>query len=181
MKAIEIDLEALVKYNLTPNQYVFLFLTHSHQYAAMYKFVQEGPGFSTEEIHDLVERGFILNFNQSGYYYMDSFVLTDEVGDELFDQSPERAAREFWNTYPVHLFDRDRNEYFSLLATNKDQFIQDYYLRVGHSSKKHQRVMEALRYAIDNRMIDMSIRQWLDSEQWEAILDLKELQQATLN
>ena len=57
MQKIEIDLDALSRYNLTPNQYVFLFLTHGKQYAAMYKFGQEGPSFSSEEIGNLVDRG----------------------------------------------------------------------------------------------------------------------------
>lgn len=176
MKTVGIDLDALVRYNLTPNQYVFLFLTHARQYAALYKFVQEGPGFSTTEIDDLVQRGYILNLNKSGYYYVDLFLVSEQLGNDLFEQDAEKAALEFWNTYPIQIFDRDRNETFSLLTTHKAKFLEDYYLKVGHSAEKHARVMEALHYAIDHRLIDMTIRQWFDSEQWEAMLELKEYQ-----
>jgi len=173
MKSLEINFDALVAHNLTPNQYVFLFLTHARQYAAMYRFVQEGPGFTTQEIADLVERGYLIDLNPSGYYYMDSFVLTERVALDLFDTDTDRAALEFWNTYPIQLYDRDRDESFSLLTTSKRQFLSDYYVRVGHSPQKHARVMEALAYAIDHRMVDMGIRDWLDSEQWEAILEIR--------
>lgn len=39
--------------------------------------------------------------------------------------------------------------------------------------------MEGLDYALDKGMIDMTIRQWLDSEQWTCLLELKGLEQAT--
>ena len=175
MLKVQIDLDALSRYQLTPNQYVFLFLTHSRQYAAMYKFNQEGPSFTAQEIRDLERRGFILNLNKSGYYYMDLFVLTDELGQDLFDQEREKAALEFWNAYPIFLRDSRTGENFSLLSTDKQQFLKDYYVRIGHSARLHNRVMEGLDYAIDKRLVDMTIRQWLDSEQWESLLELKEL------
>ncbi|MFD2572039.1 hypothetical protein ACFSUS_15450 [Spirosoma soli] len=175
MNTIQINLDALARYNITPNQYVFLFLTHTRQYAAMYKFGHEGPSFSAEEIGNLVDRGLILNLNKAGYYYMDFFVLTDEVGKDLFDLDREKAAMEFWNAYPILLRDSKTGENYSLLNTDKQQLLKDYYTQVGHSEHKHRRVMEALDYAIENNLIDMTIRQWLDSEQWTCILELKEL------
>ena len=177
MNKIEINLESLSQYSLTPNQYVFLFLTHTRQYAAMYKFGQEGPSFSAEEIGNLVDRGLILNLNKSGYYYMDLFVLTDDIGQDLFDQDREKAALEFWNAFPIMLRDSRTGENFSLLTTDKQQFLKDYYIRIGHSERKHRRVMEALDYALDKALIDMTIRQWFDSEQWTCLLELKELEE----
>ena len=177
MAKVEMDIDTLSRYHLTPNQYVFLFLTHSRQYAAMYKFGQEGPGFTAEEINDLARRGFILNLNKSGYYYVDLFVLTDEVGRDLFDQDREKAALEFWNAYPLFLRDSRTGETFSLLTTDKQQFLKDYYVRIGYSAHRHYRVMEGLDYAIDKGLIDMTIRQWLDSEQWKSLLELKELEE----
>ena len=176
MKTLSIDLDALARYSITPNQYVFLFLTHTRQYAAMYKFGQEGPGFTAEEIGNLVDRGLIINLNKAGYYYLDFFVLTDNVGKDLFEQDREKAALEFWNAYPILLRDSKTGENFSLLTTDKQQFLKDYYVRVGYSEQKHNRVMEALDYAIDTKLIDMTIRQWFDSEQWTLMLELKEAQ-----
>ena|ERR671933_1697318 len=177
MNAIQLNLDALSRYNITPNQYVFLFLTHTRQYAAMYKFGQEGPGFSAEEIGNLVDRGLILNLNKAGYYYMDFFVLTDDVKKDLFDTDREKAALEFWNAYPILLRDSKTGENYSLLNTDKDQLLKDYYIRVGYSEQKHRRVMEALDYAIDKGLVDMTIRQWLDSEQWTMMWELMEIEQ----
>lgn len=177
INAVTINLDALARYNITPNQYVFLFLTHTRQYATMYKFGQEGPGFTAEEIGNLVDRGLILNLNKAGHYYLDFFVLTDSVGRDLFDQDREQAALEFWNAYPILLRDPRTGENFSLLNTDKKQFISDYYARIGHSKPKHRRVMDALDYGIDAKLIDMTIRQWFDSEQWTLLLELKALKE----
>ncbi|CCH53244.1 hypothetical protein BN8_02323 [Fibrisoma limi BUZ 3] len=176
MKTIEMNIDALCRYKLTPNQYLLLLLIHSRQYATMYKFGQEGPGFTAEEIGELVDRGFLLNLNKSGYYYVDLFVLTDEVRADLFEPEREKAALEFWNTYPILIRDTATGLGCSLLATDKHRFLTDYYAKVGYSVDKHARVMEALHYAIDHDLVDMPIREWFDSEQWTLLLELKELQ-----
>ena len=177
MNPLSINLNALSHYHITPNQYVFLFLTHARQYAAMYKYCQEGPGFSPDEIADLEQRGFILNLNKAGYYYLDFFVLTDAIGSDLFDQDRDRAGLNFWNAYPIYLRDSHTGETFSLINTDKKQWLADYYLHVGHSPEKHTQVMDALDYAMDKDLIDMNIRHWLDSEQWTLMLELKALEE----
>lgn len=177
MNTLSINLTALSYYHITPNQYVFLFLTHARQYAAMYRYCQEGPGFRPEEITDLENRGFILNLNKAGYYYLDFFVLTDTVGSDLFDQDRDRAGLALWNAYPIYRRDSATGEPFSLINTDKKQWLADYYLRVGHSPTEHSRVMDALDYAIDKDLVDMNIRQWLDSEQWTLMLEMKELEE----
>jgi hypothetical protein len=175
MSAVTIDLDALSRYGLTPNQYVFLWLTHARQYAALYKFGQEGPGFSYDDIRDLEVRGLILNLNRPGQYYVDFFVLTDALGADLFEQDRDAPGLELWNAYPIQFRDSLTGDTFSLLNTDKAQFLRDYYLRVGHVPARHRRVMDALDYAIDMGMIDLPLRQWLDSEQWTLVEELRAL------
>lgn len=178
METLLINLNALSRYHITPSQYTFLFLTHARQYAAMYKYCQEGPGFKSEEILDLENRGLILNLNKTGYYYLDFFVLTDKVGSDLFDQDRDKAGLAVWNAYPIYLRDSITGDTFSLINTDKKQWLTDYYLQVGHCPEKHRQVMDGLDYAIDKDLIDMNIRQWLDSEQWTLMLELKELEES---
>jgi len=177
MDTLPINLNALSHYRITPNQYVFLFLTHARQYAIMHRYCQEGPGFRPEEIIDLETRGFILNLNKTGQYYLDFFVLTDAIGSDLFEQDRARAGLEFWNAYPIHRRNPATGGTDSLINADKKQWLADYYLRVGHDPKKHGRVMDALDYAMDKDLIDMNIRQWLDSEQWTLMLEMKELEE----
>ena len=177
MDTLSINLTALSRYHITPNQYVFLFLAHARQYAAMYRYSQDGPGFHPDEIADLENRGFILNLNKAGYYYLDFFVLTDAVGSDLFEQDRDGAGLGFWNAYPIYRRDSVTGETSLLINTNKKQWLADYYLRVGHSPGEHSRVMDALDYAMDKDLVDINIRQWLDSEQWTLMLELKEMEE----
>ena len=177
MDTLSINLNALNQYHITPNQYIFLFLTHARQYEAMYRYCQEGPGFRPDEITDLVNRGYILNLNKPGNYFLDFFVLTNAVGSDLFEQDRDQAGLAFWNAYPIYVRNPTTGETSLLINTDKKQWLADYYLRVGHLPKKHDQVMDALDYAIDKDLVDMNIRQWLDSEQWTLMLELKELEE----
>lgn len=177
MDNLAINLNALSHYHITPNQYVFLFLTHARQYEAMYRYCQEGPGFQPDEIADLENRGYVLNLNRAGHYFLDFFVLTDAIGHDLFEQDRDRSGLAFWNAYPIYVRHSTTGETSLLINTDKKQWLADYYLRVGHSPKEHSRVMDALDYAMDKDLIDMNIRQWLDSEQWTLMLELKELEE----
>ena len=177
METLSINLNALSHYHISPNQYVFLFLVHSRQYTAMYKYCQEGPGFRPEEIIDLEKRGFILNFNKADNYFFDFFVLTDAVGRDLFEQNRDQAGLAFWNAYPIYLRHSTTGETTLLINTDKKQWLADYYLCVGYSPEKHNQVMDALDYAIDKNLVDINIRQWLDSEQWTLMLELKALEE----
>lgn len=177
MDTLSINLNALSKYHITPNQYIFLFLTHARQYEAMHKYCQEGTGFRPEEIIDLENRGYILNLNKAGNCYLDFFVLTDAVGSDLFEQDRDRAGLAFWNAYPIYVRNSATGEPSLLINTDKKQWLADYYLRVGHLPKKHSQVMDALDYAMDKDLVHINIRQWLDSEQWTLMLELKELEE----
>ncbi|GAB3639667.1 hypothetical protein [Spirosoma arcticum] len=177
METLSIDLNALSRYHITPNQYVFLFLTHARQYASMYRYCQEGPGFRPEEIVDLENRGYLLNLNRAGHYYLDFFVLTDAIGSDLFEQNRDQAGLAFWNAYPIYVRDSVTGETSLLINTDKKQWLTDYYLSVGHSPQKHSQVMDALDYAMDKDLVDIDIRQWLDSEQWTLMLELKQLEE----
>ena len=177
MDTLSINLTALSRYHITPNQYVFLFLAHTRQYAAMYNYSQQGPGFRPEEIADLESRDFILNLNKTGSYRLEFFVLTDAIGRDLFEQDRNQAGLAFWNAYPIYLGNSSTGETRLLINTDKKQWLADYYLRVGHSPVKHGQVMDALDYAIDKDLVSINIRQWLDSEQWTLMLELKELEE----
>ena len=157
----------LTGFDVTANQFLFLWLTYLKEYALMYEYVQNRDGFTSEEIKDLQEKGYVMSLNQEGEYYVDSYVITDKFSETLFNEDPTLAAQEFWDTYPRLLYiDRKR---FSARNTNKDLFLEVYQKQVGFSIDTHKRVMNALRYAINNKLVSMGIQKWFESKQWETI------------
>lgn len=159
--------DILVKFDISANQLLFLTIVHRKDYAPLYKFVTEGEGFDPDEIDSLVNKGLVINLNQKDDYYMDSFVVTDMFLEGLFYDDETIPGTEFWNRYPKMLYIEGKR--FAARNTDKDKFVEDYYKEIGMRVDKHKKIMEALEYAIKNKLVTMGLRKWFDSKQWETI------------
>jgi hypothetical protein len=159
--------DLLVKHKITANQFLFLYLIHTQNFAILYELVHKGHGFSPEDIEDLEQRDLIINLNKTpNEFYADSFIVTDRFAMDLFIEN-EQAAQEFWECYPL-LINIDFRK-IPAKTVNKEVFFKDYTKKIGHSKIKHDKVMTALRYAIKNDRINMGIKKWFESEQWVEI------------
>jgi len=159
--------DLLVKHKITANQFLFLYLIYTQEYATLYELVHKGHGFSPDDIQDLEKRNLILNLNKTpNEFYADSFVVMDEFALDLFIEDTQ-AALEFWETYPLLISIDFRR--IPAKTVNKEVFFKDYTKKIGHSKIKHDKVMEALKYAIKNDRINMGIKKWFESEQWVEI------------
>ena len=57
--------DLLVKHKITANQFLFLYLIHTQNFAILYELVHKGHGFSPEDIEDLEQRDLIINLNKT--------------------------------------------------------------------------------------------------------------------
>jgi hypothetical protein len=160
-------IDTLVKFEINANQMLFLTIVHKKDYAPLYKFVTEGIGFLPEEIDELVDKGLVINLNSDDDYYLDSFITTDKFIAGLFFEDEEIAPSEFWDAYPRMLYVDGKR--FAARNTDKDQFFDDYNKEIGMRVDRHKHIMSCLEYAVKNRLVNMGIRKWFDSKQWEAI------------
>ena len=133
----------------------------------MYKFVQEGVGFTPDEIDDLVQKRLVINLNPENDYYLDSFVVADKFAGAIYVSEETIPGTEFWNRYPRTLYIEGKR--FPARNADKDRFIEDYAKETKLRVDKHRRIMDALEYAVQNRLITMGIRKWFDSKQWESM------------
>lgn len=160
-------IDVLCKFEISANQLLFLTIVHNKDYAPLYKYVTEGTGFNPDEIEDLVKKGLTINLNEKDDYFMDSFIVTDKFLEGLYFDDENIPAQEFWDTYPRMLYVESKR--FAARNTDKDKFFEDYVKEIGMRVDKHKRIMSALEYAVQNRLVNMGIRKWFDSKQWEAI------------
>jgi len=58
---------------------------------------------------------------------------------------------------------------FAARNTDKDKFFEDYNKEIAMRVDKHKLIMTCLQYAVKNKLVNMGIRKWFDSKQWEAI------------
>lgn len=160
-------IDLLIKFEINANQLLFLTIVHKQDYAPLYKYVTEGSGFKPEDIDSLVDKGLVINLNEKDDYYLDSFICTDKFITGLYYEDEEIAASEFWDTYPRMLYIEGKR--FAARNTDKDKFFEDYNKEIDMRVDKHKKIMECLSYAVKNKLVNMGIRKWFDSKQWETI------------
>jgi len=160
-------IDLLVRFEINANQLLFLTIVHKKDYAPLYKFVTEGKGFTPEEIDDLVDKGLVINLNKDEDYFLDSFITTDTFITGLYYEDEEIAPTEFWDAYPRMLYVEGKR--FAARNTDKVQFFEDYNKVIGMRVDRHKEIMECLHYAVKNKLVNMGIRKWFDSKQWETI------------
>lgn len=171
-----IDLERWVEFlhktKLTPSQYAFLAIMHEKQFKLIYKLKESNDKVVTkQEVQDLVDQGYIYNWNDEGVYALDQFEMTPE-GIELFEKNCEWVCAEaFIKAYPRWLFIQGKQ--VPARSCNLEQLEREYYQKVVKRGD-HQRVMDQLLWAVKNHKISMGIEKWFLSRQWEAIEEMRD-------
>jgi hypothetical protein len=181
----------LVKHNMTANQFMFCYLkanydiAHFKKYATNRKnYVAEAkaegrtvPGgvISSDELKDLVHRGYLEDFNDKGRDYIDSYLVTPKFTKEMFIET-EQAGEELWATYPP--FITINTSRVSARSCDKDTLIKTYCKRIKNNKKIHDEIITLLKEAISKDEIRMGIEKWVGSEQWN---NLKELYEGSKN
>jgi len=172
-------IDTLCKFQINANQLLFLTIVHKKDYAPLYKYVVEGEGFEPEEIDALVDKGLVIDLNKGDEYLMDSYIVTDKFLEGLYFDDEEAPAREFWDMYPRMLYIDGKR--FAARNTDKDKFFEDYAKEIGMRVDKHKDIIQALEYAVQNKLVNMGIRKWFDSKQWEAIQEEMEVRKEAGN
>ena len=55
----------LCKHNISPDQFLFLYIIYENDYASLYKYVHQNGGFDLDELGDLEDRGYLVNQDAS--------------------------------------------------------------------------------------------------------------------
>ncbi len=160
----------LVRKKITPTQAYFCHLIFTNDFPSLYKYVQEFQRFTVEELTDLEDRGYVINWggkrkvgNFSDQYEISPMFLED------LTVTPETMGEEFWTTYPSFIVINATK--VAAKSTDKDLLMRDYGIKIKNSPVLHQQVLQALKFAIKTQRISMGIRKWVDSHQWEVLLE----------
>ena len=98
----------------------------------------------------------------------ESLVLTDKFREDLF--ALENEFEEFWSLYPafVTTMKDGKNTRLPLKIVDKDSLEIDYMKKVV-TKNQHFRLMKALEWGIDQKLINMRIDRFLKSDYWESL------------
>ena len=165
--------DVLLKLGISPIQILFCQIIYERRHDLLYRIAQEGQIFPKSYLQDLEEKGFIIDTNPSeNSKYADFYEVTSKFVDEFYAVSTS-DGEEFWEHYPA--FITINNKKIPAKATNKEELVRWYHKHIG-SLYDHKKVLAALKYAKDNKLVSMRIDKWLQSE---AFVDLWSMMKAT--
>ena len=167
---VKLNLKLLVTKNLSPNQYLWLWIKFNNLEGLRSFF-----GISEEEIQDLETKGFIKQEEGSEVYTL----RTDAL--ELFQEDDlETKFLEFYGTFPIKV--PGRNGDYRVLRT-KDHTsksaldIKAKYLKLIKKPGMHNVIMMGLHNQLRSQKNSLQYLQnidtWLNQRTWEKFIDLE--------
>jgi len=165
---------------ITVRQYFFLYLILQKDFqkesSLARKYVNLVEPFPQEEVEDLVEKGFLEDFNSPNQMLPEMYMIPSSVENNLF--LTDDRADEFWSTYPVTfpIYSKDA-KFLARTGGAKDDILELYRKKVK-SLKKHEFVLEQLRIYVtmvnNNEIHGMKIIDFVRQEIWDSVSDMRE-------
>ncbi len=175
-------LNLLIHYKLTSDELLLVYLTFLAQDEEGYpeyfaKWFSNGGHKQLKTLFEsLKEKGIIhKNYNPDSYIpndiefnknFLKSWIKNSgELGQELFDN------------YEQFLYIRGKYVPLRNIAkkfNSLQEFFFHYSSSIGHSSEKHEEIMDLLKYAKENGLITYGILEFVISQKWNDIRYIKE-------
>jgi len=170
LETVKQYVDYLCKHEISPSQFLFLYIIYENDYASLYKYVHQNGGFDLKELHDLEERGYLVNQDMSSATsFADNYTVTNKFLRELYNTDVSAIYEEFFDSYPVQIYVDGKR----LPGRNATIKTRTYYKKkIAPKRATHLRVMNALDYAKENALITMGMEKWIDTEQWKSIEEI---------
>lgn len=135
----------------------------------LYKIAQEGQIFPKQYLDDLEEKGLIIDTNPGqDSKYADYYEVTDKFVQAFYSVSTT-DGEEFWKAYPAFITIDGKK--ITVKGVNKEELVRWYHKHVG-SVHDHSKVMKALKFAKERKLISMRIDKWLEAESFVDLWDM---------
>ena len=173
---IEVDLDKVLDYDISVNQYIFIKSLSSNQLDRIKSFVSNR--ISDDDIVDLINKCVITDDSTKV-----KASLTEEFIDSISGTFQKDLFQIFYEIYPTSVVRPDGIKDY--LRTDLNRCKKLYKQIVGNNHVKHDNLIKCLNYEIENKRKTnkmgyfKKMRTWLVSEQWieaeEALKDFKPL------
>lgn len=169
--ALEKYVDVLLKLDIKPSQLFFCQIIYEKRHDLLYKIAQEGHSFPVEDLNDLEDKGLIVNTNPEGdNTFADFFEIKPKFINAWYSAS-KADGEEFWKMYPPFITIQGKK--VPVKGVNKEELVRWYHTNVG-TMHEHGKVIEALEYAVKNKLISMRIDKWLQAEAFVDIWKIME-------
>jgi hypothetical protein len=175
-------LKFCLKHKICIEQFFFMYLIArkdfhlSDKVSLGRRYLNEGNHFKPEDIRDLVDRGFVENFNSAGQYYPELYMLTPLM-EAVF--ANEEMAEELWDKYPATFRLHEKGSRFLARGGgDKDEILTLYLQKINFSRQKHAFVMEQLaNYVslVDSGQVNgYKLIDFIKQELWDTIATIRQ-------
>lgn len=178
---IEIDTIILNKYDISPNQYIFLYLLTIDSESSQVMHVSH---INQQDIIDLVNKNIVqCESTINGEPDISKISIRPIFSTAL---NTSKCFDELLALYPVSVTRSDGTKDY--LKTDTNRCRKTYNKIIGRNISKHQEIMDCLRFELDLRYSNGSLGymkrlpKWIASEEWEVYKEaMKEEQIKTVS
>lgn len=176
------DLELCKEFKITPRQLMFIKMLvkdpsmedgewRKLSYAMSNEF-QDKVGLSAHELADLIARDIIIDYNTIGSkIFYDCYEINPKFSHK-FMLKVRPMASELEDAYPSFLLINGQ-KYIARNASAEE--IAPMYLKaIEKNPEEHKRVIDDLKWAVENNVLSIGLRKFVDTKFWKAIRELRE-------
>jgi hypothetical protein len=182
----------LVKNKLSTNQFLLLYLLYTEKMLKVnnqlkfkkigniYKWSEEGTGWSEKDIEDLIKKDFIFGVKgkhidnqgvESYKYFIDQLLLTQKFSDLMFINA-NFALEEILEIYPDTI-NVNGSVYFTKNG-DLDKIALDYCKLIKNNIHKHEEIKAIVIYAKERGLCNTHISKFLSKGTIESIKKMME-------
>jgi hypothetical protein len=172
----------LVKHKLSTNQFLLLYLLFTEkmvkdgngklkytQGGSIYKWVAEGKGWTSAEVDDLYQKGYVIPV-QKGSYQPDQLILMPKFSELMFIDM-DMAFEEILEVYPDTIM--VQGDSFLTKTGDLEKVAQEYRKIIKGSLKLHEEVKQLIIFAKERKLIKSKLENFLKKPMIDSLRRMK--------
>ena len=161
----------LIKYNLSPEEFYILDALYKKEFQSLKDYITSRKSFNKTILQQIEEKGYIEYFGKDGKYNIFDILITDKFYNNIYIDG-ETAGEEFFTVYPSFI-SIDGKKIMSKKC-DRDLYVEKYCKDIGFNKDKHSKIIKGLLIAKKKGLINMAIRNFMDSKMYDVLIELEE-------
>lgn len=165
----DIYTDILIKHNLTPEQFLFLWYVYREDINKGVEYAQHFS-FDYDAIKDLEDRDYIISSKAKNEKYgFGNTVVNLEAIKNMIVENGYAAALEIWNNYPLFIMINGKKVY-SRSTISKEAFMELYINHIDKNLILHTNILRITKELNEKfQYATMSIEKYISTEAYMAI------------